>query len=377
METVKIGVIGCGYWGPNLIRNLVEMPQARLVAVADLRSDRLAHITARYPGVRVTDDYWELFSMSLDAVVVATPPATHFRIARDCLEHGLNLLIEKPLTLNSRDARELIAIAESRNLTLMVGHTFEYNAAVRALKELIDSGELGQIHYIDAVRVSLGLFQPQLDVIWDLAPHDISILLYLLGSDPVLISAQGSDCIFKGKPDIAYLNLDFADSTLAHIRISWLDPCKVRRITVVGSKKMVVYDDVENLEKIKIYDKGVEALPYTDTFGDFQCSYRYGNVVIPNIRFVEPLRVECEHFVECIIDGSRPQSCGRTGLKVVQVLEAAERSLYYGGLPVAISWDGEPVVQLPPGSQDLLVASQAPADSPGEEEPDREPATAV
>jgi predicted dehydrogenase len=376
MQQIDVAVIGSGYWGPNLIRNLVEMPETNLVAVADLRPDRLAHIQARYPSVRVTDDYWELFSMSLDAAVVATPPATHFRIARDCLEHGLHLLVEKPLALSSGDALKLIEIAESRNLTLMVGHTFEYNAAVRALKELIDSGELGQIHYIDAVRVSLGLFQPQLNVIWDLAPHDMSILLYLLDSDPVLISAQGADCIFKGKPDIAYLNLDFADSTLAHVRISWLDPSKVRRITVVGSKKMVVYDDVENLEKIKIYDKGVETLPYTDTYGDFQCSYRYGNVVIPNIRFVEPLRVECQHFAESVINGTQPQSSGWTGLKVVQLLEAAERSLYYGGLPMALTWDGERASHGPVQGDELAGRFVVPPQEPDEEEASREPAAA-
>jgi predicted dehydrogenase len=376
MQPINVGVIGCGYWGPNLIRNLVEMPETNLVAVADLRPDRLAHIQARYPSVRVTDDYWELFSMSLDAAVIATPPATHFRIARDCLEHDLHLLVEKPLTLTSGDALTLIESAESRNLTLMVGHTFVYNSAVRALKELIDSGELGQIHYIDAVRVNLGLFQPKLDVIWDLAPHDISILLYLLDADPVLVSAQGADCIFKGKPDIAYLNLDFADSTLAHVRISWLDPSKVRRITVVGSKKMVVYDDVENLEKIKIYDKGVETLPYTDTYGDFQCSYRYGNVVIPNIRFVEPLRVECQHFVECILNGDESQSSGRAGLDVVRVLEAAERSLYYGGLPTAVSWDGASEQRPVEPSEEPPQKVQVEREAADEEEPSREVAAA-
>lgn len=341
MESVNVGVIGCGYWGPNLIRNLVELPESNLVAVADLKPERLAHIKARYPGVQVTDDYVELFSMSLDAVVVATPPPTHFRIARDCLQHGLHVMVEKPLTLNSQDARELIRIAEERRLTLMVGHTFEYNPAVRALKDLIDRGELGKIHYVDAVRVSLGLFQPGVNVLWDLAPHDISILLYLIDSDPVLVNAQGADCIFKGKPDIVYLNLEFADGTLAHVHVSWLDPRKVRRTTVVGSKKMVVYDDVENLEKIKVYDKGVEVLPYTDTFGEFQCSYRYGDVVIPNIRFTEPLRLECQHFVECISSGSRPLTCGRNGLKVIRVLEAAQRSLHHGGAPEVITLDME------------------------------------
>jgi len=334
-----------------------------LVAVAELKADRREYIACRYPGVQITDDYRDLFSMSLDAVVVATPPATHFPIARSCLENGLHVLVEKPLTLCSEHALALIELAAERGLILMVGHTFEYNAAVRALKELIVSGEMGTIQYVDAVRVNLGLFQRDLDVIWDLAPHDISILLYLLDSDPVLVSAQGADCIFRGKHDIAYLNLEFANGVLAHVRLSWLDPCKVRRITGVGSQKMVVYDDVENLEKLRIYDKGVEAPPYTDTFGDFQCSYRYGNVVIPNIRFVEPLRVECEHFIKCITDHARPQSCGLDGLKVVRVLEAAERSLYYGSMPEAMCWDEEEIPRVLQPSQHGLATQSASAHS--------------
>jgi len=279
--------------------------------------------------------------MPLDAIVVATPPATHFRIARDCLQRGLHVLVEKPLTLNSRDAEELIEMAETRSLTLMVGHTFEYNPAVRALREIIKSGELGQVYYIDTVRASLGLFQRDLNVLWDLAPHDVSILLYLLGHDPISVSTQGAACIFDGKHDIAYLSLVFPGNVLAHVHISWLDPCKVRRITVVGSRKMVVYDDVETLEKIKIYDKGVEAPRYTNTFGDFQCSYRYGDVVIPNIHFAEPLRMECQHFLECIVNNTKPQSCGRIGLKVVKVLEMAERSLQNGGVREMIFFERE------------------------------------
>ena len=347
MERVRVGVIGCGYWGPNLIRNFVELPSSNLVVVADLRTERLAHIQSRYPGVQITEEYRDLFAMGLDAVVVATPPVTHFRIARDCLDHGLHLLVEKPLTLSSQDALALIEAAEQRDLTLMVGHTFEYNPAVRALKDIIQGGKFGNIHYVDAVRVNLGLFQPELDVLWDLAPHDISILLYLLDSKPILVSAQGADCAFRGKNDIAYLNLEFPE-LMAHIRISWLDPCKVRRITVVGSRQMVVYDDVENLEKIKIYDKGVESPRYTDTYGEFQCSYRYGNVVIPSIHFSEPLRVECQHFIDSVVNGTRPQSCGRVGLNVVQVLEAAQRSLYFGGMPEVIAWDPEETLYAPP-----------------------------
>ena len=360
MNSVQVGVIGCGYWGPNLIRNLAEIPGSNLVAVADLRPERLEHVQARYPAVKVTDNYVELFSMSLDAVVVATPPSTHFRLARECLQHGLHVLVEKPLTLKSQDAEEIIGIAEERGLTLMVGHTFEYNPAVRALKVLIDNGELGKIHYVDAVRVNLGLFQPGLDVLWDLAPHDISILLYLIGSDPLLVNALGADCIFKGKADIAYLNLEFPDEILAHVHVSWLDPCKVRRITVVGSQKMVVYDDVENLEKLKIYDKGVEPPPYTDTFGEFQCNYRYGDVVIPNIRFTEPLSLECQHFIECVANGCKPLTCGRNGLKVVRVLEAAERSLYHGGTPEAIAWYDEQGQPSSPQMWDARTTEPAP-----------------
>jgi predicted dehydrogenase len=231
------------------------------------------------------------------------------------------------MTLCSQDASVLNEIAEQRGLTIMVGHTFEYNAAVRALKKIIDHGELGDIYYVDAVRVNLGLFQPNSNVLWDLAPHDISILRYLLGADPVQVSATGTACIFEGIPDIAYLHLVFPNDVLAHIHVSWLDPCKVRRITIVGSKKMAVYDDVEALEKIRIYDKGVDRPPYTHTFGEFQLSYRYGDVVVPYIRFTEPLSVECQHFIECIRDHSTPQSSGRDGMAVVKVLEAAQHSL--------------------------------------------------
>jgi predicted dehydrogenase len=332
MSRIKVGVIGCGYWGPNLIRNFVEIPTSDVLVVADLREERLSHIKTCYPQVTVTQDYRDLFTMGLDVAVVATPPATHFPLAKDCLRHGLHVLVEKPLTLDSRHAAELIELAEARGLILMAGHTFEYNPAVRVLKRIVDSGELGQIYYIDAMRVNLGLFQPDLNVLWDLASHDVSILLYILSRAPIAVSAQGMACVFDGIHDIVYLNLVFPGDVLAHLHVSWLDPCKVRRVTVVGSKKMVVYDDVENLEKIKIYDKGVEVPPYTNTFGDFQCSYRYGDVVIPNIRFVEPLRLECQHFLECVANQSKPQSCGWVGLKVVKVLEVAERSLQNAGV---------------------------------------------
>lgn len=332
MQTLKIGAVGYGYWGPNLIRNFVELPNSELFAVADLDLERLSHVQERYPQIKlITADYTELFDIGLDAVVVATPPHTHYRIVRDCLEHGLHVLVEKPLTLDSEEGCELIKIAEANQRVLMVGHTFEYNPAVRALKQMIDSGELGEIQYIDAVRVSLGLFNSHLNVIWDLAPHDISILLHLLGDMPLSIAAQGTACVQEGIEDVAYMTMRFPNNVLAHIRMSWLDPCKTRRITVVGSKKMVIYDDVEPQEKLKVYDKGVKAIRHTDTYGEWQFAYHYGDIVSPYIRFEEPLRMECSHFLDSILSGTRPLTDGYNGLRVVEIVEVAQNSLRNGG----------------------------------------------
>jgi predicted dehydrogenase len=328
MKHVRIGVIGCGYWGPNLIRNFVSLFNSDVVIVADLKPDRLEHIQRLYPQIQTTNDYQQFFSLNLDAAVIATPPATHFAIARDCLEQGLHTYVEKPLTLNSRDCQTLINMANMQGLKLMVGHTFEYNLAVRKVKEIIEAGDLGEIYYLNAVRVNLGLFQPDMNVLWDLAPHDISILLYLLDQSPISVQAIGEDCIIPGKHDIAYMHLEFPNKVNAHIHTSWLDPRKVRRITVVGSEKMLVYDDIESLEKIKIFDKGVDVPPHTDTYGDFQCSYRYGDITIPAIKFTEPLRIECQHFIDNILKRDmHPISCGEQGLEVVRILEAAQRSL--------------------------------------------------
>ncbi|MHA2428728.1 MAG: Gfo/Idh/MocA family oxidoreductase [Candidatus Hermodarchaeia archaeon] len=334
MNRIKVGVVGCGYWGPNLIRNFVSIPSSEVIVVADLQPERLNHIKSIYPRLEVRRDYREIFDLELDAAVVATPPATHYRIAKDCLTNGLHTFVEKPITLDSGEAEDLIQLADERDLTLMVGHTFEYNNAVRKLKEIIASGDLGKIFYIDMVRVNLGLFQSDLNVVWDLAPHDISILAYILGMQPLSVSAHGEACLVPHKYDIAYLNLKFPERILAHVHVSWLDPNKVRRTTVVGSKKMLVYDDLEPLEKIKIYDKGVETPPYTDTYDDFQYSYRYGDIVIPYIQFTEPLRIECQDFLDSIEDENRsPQSSGQVGVNVLKVLEAAQRSLDNYGVP--------------------------------------------
>lgn len=329
---VKVGVLGAGYWGPKLIRNFHEIPSADMAMVCDLRQDRLAHVRELYPAVRVTTDYQELLRSDVEAVAIATPIPTHHRLAREALLAGKHVLVEKPLTANSEEAEDLVNLAEKRGLSLMVGHTFEYNPAVEYLRRIIAAGELGRIYYINATRVNLGIFQPDINVVWDLAPHDVSILLFILGMLPVNVSARGAAYVRPKIHDVAYLTLHFPNEIMADIRVSWLDPCKIRRITVVGSKKMVVYDDVEPTEKIKIYDKGVDVPPYSDTLEEFHLSYRYGDITTPAIPNVEPLRVECEHFLHCVRTGERPRSDGRDGLEVVRILEAATRSLFNGGM---------------------------------------------
>jgi predicted dehydrogenase len=338
---VRVGVVGYGYWGPNLVRNFVEIPASTLAAVADLDQKRLDHLQTRYPGVQTTKDYRELFRADLDAMVIATPPATHFRLAKDALLHGLHVLVEKPLTLASRDAQELVRLAEEHDRVLMAGHTFIYNPAVRAIKQMIESEEIGRVYYVDTVRASLGLFQRDLNVLWDLAPHDLSILSYLLGCYPIGVGAHGVGCVQYGIEDVAYMTLLFPNYTLAHVHVSWLDPCKVRRITVVGSKKMVVYDDIESLEKVRVYDKGVDCPPYTNSFGDFRFAYRYGDITIPHIKLAEPLRLECEHFLECILERRRPRTDGYDGLAVVKIIEVAQKSLRNNGSQEQIIYEFE------------------------------------
>jgi predicted dehydrogenase len=332
-----VGIIGCGYWGPNLVRTFVEIPGAAVRAVADRDRGRLDRIAERHPYIEVfTEDLNDLLQMSLDAVIVCTPPETHHDIVTTCLEHGLDVLVEKPLATDAGDARKLAELAEQLDRVLMVGHIGAYNPAVTGLREMIDAGTLGEVAYIDAVRVGLGMFRANHNVIWDLAPHDIAILMYLLGETPKSVSTRGMGCVEASIEDVAYMTLSFPSGVLAHVRLSWLDPCKTRRITVVGNQKMVVYDDLEAHEKLKVYDKSVAAIRRTDTFGDFQFAYHYGNVLSPYIEFAEPLRLECLHFLECVTSRARPLTDGRNGLAVVEVIEAAQVSLRKGGAPVSI-----------------------------------------
>lgn len=338
IRNIRVGVLGCGYWGPKLARNFNAAPGSELQMVSDLREDRLEYIAGLYPGVKVTQDYAELLESDVEAVAIATPVSTHYELAKACLEHGKHILVEKPLTDDCRQAQELIDLSRQKGRVLMVGHTFEYNPAVGFLRDFIASGKLGQVYYINATRVNLGIFQQDINVVWDLAPHDISILLHVLGMAPVSVSARGSAYVQPGIHDVAYLTFQFPNGVMADLRVSWLDPCKIRRITVVGSLKMIVFDDVEPVEKIKIYDKGVDMPPYSDTLEEFRLSYRYGDITTPAISSAEPLNLECRHFLDCIRHGKEPRSGGPVGLKVVRILEGAQRSLLNGGEGVAISW---------------------------------------
>ena len=332
---VPVGVIGCGYWGPHLIRNLHEMAEAELLAVSDLRADRLDHVAARHPGVRLFPDYQELLATGVEAVVVATPIHTHFAVARDALLAGRHVLVEKPLAATVSEAAELVRLARQRELVLMAGHTFLFNPAVRELRRRVQEGDLGRIYYGDAARLNLGLFQRRANVLWDLAPHDISILMHVLDDTPAVVSARGSACVYAGVHDVCYLELQFPSGASAHIHVSWLDPDKVRRLTLVGDRRMAIFDDVSSSTKLRIYDRGVER-PEVDNYGEFEVAYRHGEIVIPYITWREPLRLECEHFVECVRSGCRPISDGEQGLAVVATLEAAERSLHGGGQRVRV-----------------------------------------
>ena len=335
---LTFSVIGCGYWGPNLVRNLMSLSECRVHSVCDKDHDRLAHMKQLYPEVEITRNMDDVTTDArVDAVVIATPVRYHFEMARQCLEAGKHTFIEKPMARSSEECRELIQLAEQRNLTLMVGHTFIYSTPVRKIKEIIHAGELGQIQNINARRLNLGLYQKDINVAWDLAPHDISILLYLLDGMPTSVNCQGRAHVKPGIEDVTNITLDYADGTFVTIQSSWLDPNKIRETVIVGSRRMLVYNDLEPNEKIKIYDKRVEVPPYYDTFAEFQYSYYYGDVYSPYLRLAEPLKTECEHFKDCILTGAESMSGGLQGLQVVQILEAADASLRQGGSQVEIT----------------------------------------
>lgn len=325
---LHVGVVGCGYWGPNLIRNFCQLPETRVLLVADLNQDRLRRMKDLYPSIQTTTDYTEITGhKEIDIIAVATPVRTHYHIAAEALSAGKHVFVEKPLASSVQEAEELIARACRHNRKLMVGHTFLYTGAVQKMKEIMESGELGEIYYISSQRLNLGLFQQDINVLWDLAPHDLSIILHLIGQEPVSVHAVGSAHINPAIEDVAMLTLTFHNNLMALIHTSWLDPDKVRKMTVVGSKKMLVYDDVQPAEKIRIYDKSVEKPPYYDSYAEFPYSYKYGDIMIPKLDGAEPIQTELRHFIDCINRDVQPLSDGKSGLDVIRIIEAAERSL--------------------------------------------------
>jgi predicted dehydrogenase len=334
--TVRLGVVGFGYWGPNLARNFDRLPRAELAVCCDLDPSTLEKLKNLYPYTRVTTEYRDILEdHTLDGVVIATSAVTHYQFAKEALNHGKHVFVEKPLSLRYEEGRELVQLAEERSLVLMVGHLLLYHPAILAIKDYIDSGKLGRILYAYSQRLNLGKLRTDENCLWSLGPHDISVILYLLGQEPAEVSARGESYLRQGIEDVVFLTLTFGEKTIANIHISWLDPHKIRKVTIVGSEKMVVFDDMESAEKIRMYDKGVDVRQDYKAYGD-DLTLRFGDIVIPSIKMEEPLRAECKHFVECIEEKKRPRSDGRDGLRVLKVLEAAQESLDSRGKPVPI-----------------------------------------
>src|SRR5436305_2314256 len=322
-QPIGIGVVGCGYWGPLLVRNFRGLPGCNLKALCDVSEDRLRHLSGLYPDVEaVTDHEQFLNGLNLDAIVIATPVKFHYAMAKASLLAGKHTFIEKPMASSTEECEELVGIAEEKGLVLMVGHTFLFSPAVKKIKEIADRGDIGDIRYISSRRLNLGLFQKDINVAWDLAPHDISIILHILEEIPVSVNCRGEAHITPGIEDVTNIHLTFPKHRSALIQSSWLDPRKVREMTIVGSRRMIVYDDVAPLEKIKVFDARVEVPPHYDTFAEFQYSYHYGDMYVPYLKQEEPLKSECQHFLDCIHSGKTPLTSGRRGLELVKILEA-------------------------------------------------------
>lgn len=334
-RTLNCAVVGLGYWGPNLVRVLHELSGASPVAVHDVRNEAMAKIGDRYPRVRAVDWFEEILEDDeIDAVAIATPVSTHYELAEAALESGKHVFVEKPLAASTEQAESLIDLAKRRERMLMPGHTFLYSPPVTLGRKLIRSGELGEIYFITTSRVNLGLHQRDTSVVWDLGPHDFSILLYWLEELPVRVSALSRGCIVADTPDVAFIDLEFASGTVAHVELSWLAPSKLRRTAIVGSRKMVVYDDTSS-EPIRIFDSGAD-LRDPETFGEFRLTYRTGDIVSPRVEVTEPLQLELADFRDAIRTGKEPRSTMHLGLDVVRIIEAVDLSLQEGGAPVTI-----------------------------------------
>ena len=337
---VRIGVVGYGYWGPNLVRNFAEYPGSEVASIADMRLDRLAPLQRRHPGVIATTDYRDLLKDPLiDAIVICTPISTHFDLALAALQAGKHVLVEKTLTATSQQTERLIEEADRRRLVLMVDHTFVYTGAVQKIKEVVDGGRLGQLYYYDSVRVNLGLFQHDVNVLWDLAVHDLSIMDHVLEKMPIAVAATGVANV-PGRPiNTGYLTCFFETNLLAHFHVNWLAPVKIRRTLIGGDAQMIVYDDLEPSEKVKIYDRGITVDRPSEAAYELLVGYRSGDMWAPQVSLTEALRVETQHFIECIHTGHTPLTDGRSGLRIVRILEAATESLEHRGRPVEVEWN--------------------------------------
>jgi len=333
MDEVVVGIVGLGYWGPNLLRNFSQIEQCKVKVCCDLDEEILASIKKQYNYMETTNSYSYLIEDSeIDAIIIATSAATHYSLAKQAILNGKNVFVEKPLSLEVSHAEELALMAEKHNVKLMVGHLMMYHPAVEMLKDMIKNSELGDIYYIYSQRVNLGLVRNDTNALWDFGPHDVSIIIYLLGIEPEIVSAKGRAYLQDNIEDVVFLNLQFSNKVMAQIQLSWLDPHKVRRTVIVGSRKMVVFDDMEPTEMIRIYDRGVNIQDY-NSFGE-SLSLRFGDIRTPYIKMKEPLRIECQHFIDCINMNLEPKSDGWNGLQVVKVLTAAQESLNNGGISV-------------------------------------------
>ncbi len=338
MRRVRIGVIGAGNWGRNHVRTLATMPEVELTSVCDIDPSRQEEIGRMYPSVRVTDNL-ESALESVEAVVVATPVGSHEPVARAALERGIATLIEKPMALSVRGAEEIVALSEAKSVPVVVGHLLVFHPAVERLQTMIADGDLGSVYYLYSQRVNLGQVRPDENALWSFGPHDVSVAMKLLGEPPVYVSAQGRSCLQPGIEDVVFLNMEFASGIVAHVQMSWLDPHKERRLTVVGSRKMVVFDDMQAREKLKVYDKGVDRPPEYGSYGE-SLAVREGDIWIPRIPNVEPLRAELRHFVTVVRREERPRSSARDGLEIVRIMQAASDSLAHRGRQVELGQVG-------------------------------------
>ncbi|MES1174344.1 MAG: Gfo/Idh/MocA family oxidoreductase [Myxococcales bacterium] len=335
---VGVGVIGFGYWGPNLVRNFGQAEGATVVAVCDPSQARRRQVEGQYPAIVAYEHSQEMLANPrIDAVAIATPVSTHFELAMQALQAGKHVFVEKPITPTSEQAERLIAEADKRGLTLMVDHTFVYTSVVQRIKDLLDKGDLGQLYYYDSVRVNLGLFQHDVNVLWDLAVHDLSIMDFILGRAPKMIAATGMASV-PGQPEsLAYLTCFFENNLIAHFHVNWLAPVKIRRTMIGGSNRMVEWDDMQLSEKLRIYDKGITVNSNPESIYQLKVGYRAGDMWAPHLPNVEALQVEARHFLDCIKTGKRPTTDGRAGLRVVQILEAASKSMAQHGQPIELT----------------------------------------